>query len=186
VIGLVLLVIGAEALVRGASKIALSFGVSPLVIGLTIVAYGTRAPDMAVSIQGAVTGQVDIAIGNVVGSNTFNILAVLGASSLVAREPLAVAPTVLAFDLPVMTAVAVACLPVFFTGRQIARWEGVVFLGYFVAYTAYLILSAQHHDGLPLLSMTMLSFVVPLTLITLLVGLKREVRSGRPARKNST
>jgi len=104
--------------VRGASKIALSFGVSPLVIGLTVVAYGTSAPEMAVSVQGAVSGQVDIAIGNVVGSNTFNILAVRGASSLVAHEPLAVAPSVLALDLPVMTAVAVACFPVFFTGAD--------------------------------------------------------------------
>ena len=87
-----------------------------------------------------VRGERDIAIGNVVGSNTFNILAVLGASALVAPEPLAVAPSVLAFDLPVMTAVAIACFPVFFTGRQIARWEGGVFLVYYAAYTAYLVL----------------------------------------------
>ena len=65
----------------------------------------------------------------------------------------------------------------FFTGRQIARWEGVVFLGYYVAYTAYLILSAQHYEDLPLLSATMLYFVVPLTVITLAVGLHREVRA---------
>jgi cation:H+ antiporter len=184
--GLGLLVLGSTLLVEAAITIARGMGVSELVVGLTIVAAGTSLPEVATSIMATIRGERDIAIGNVVGSNTFNILAVLGASSLVAREPLAVAPSVLAFDLPLMTAVAVACLPVFFTGRQIARWEGVVFLGYYVAYTAYLILSAQNHDGLPLLSMTMLYFVVPLTLITLLVGLKREVRRGRPARKNST
>jgi cation:H+ antiporter len=183
VIGLGMLVLGSTLLVDAAITIARAMGVSELVVGLTIVAAGTSLPEVATSIMATIRGERDIAIGNVVGSNTFNILAVLGASSLVAREPLAVAPSVLAFDLPVMTAVAVACLPVFFTGRQIARWEGVVFLGYYVAYTAYLILSVQHHDALPLLSMTMLCFVVPLTLITLVASLKREVRSLRPERK---
>jgi cation:H+ antiporter len=183
VIGLGMLVLGSTLLVDAAITIARAMGVSELVVGLTIVAAGTSLPEVATSIMATIRGERDIAIGNVVGSNTYNILAVLGASSLVAREPLAVAPSVLAFDLPVMTAVAVACLPVFFTGRQIARWEGVVFLGYYVAYTAYLILSVQHHDALPLLSMTMLCFVVPLTLITLVASLKREVRSLRPERK---
>jgi len=110
---------------------------------------------------------------------------VLGASSLVAPEPLAVAQSVLAFDLPVMTAVAVACFPVFFTGREIARWEGAVFLGYYAAYTAYLILAAQHYEDLPLLSATMLYFVVPLTLVTLAVGLHREVRGPHRRRRKA-
>jgi len=182
-IGLGMLVLGSTLLVEAAITVARRMGVSELVVGLTIVAAGTSLPEVATSIMATIRGERDIAIGNVVGSNTFNILAVLGASSLAAREPLAVAPSVLAFDLPVMTAVAVACFPVFFTGRQIARWEGIVFLGYYAAYTAYLILSAQHHDDLPLLSMTMLYFVVPLTVITLVVALQRDVRSGRPARK---
>ena len=82
--GLVLLVVGAEALVRGASRLALSFGVSPLVVGLTIVAFGTSAPELAVSVQSSQSGQVDIAIGNVVGSNIFNVLFILGCSALVA------------------------------------------------------------------------------------------------------
>ena len=184
--GLGMLVLGSTLLVEAAIAVARAMGVSELVVGLTIVAAGTSLPEVATSIMATIRGERDIAIGNVVGSNTFNILAVVGASSLAAPAPLAVAPSVLAFDLPVMTAVALACLPVFFTGRQIARWEGVVFLGYYVAYTAYLILLAQHHDDLPLLSMTMLYFVVPLTLITLVVGLQREVRSGRRARRTGT
>ena len=95
-----------------------------------------------------IRGERDIAVGNVVGSNIFNILGVLGLSAVVAPDGLAVAPSVLAFDGRVMFAVAVACLPVFFTGRPIARWEGVLFLGYYAAYTAYLVLAAQHHDAL--------------------------------------
>jgi cation:H+ antiporter len=89
------------------------------------------------------------------------------------------APSVLAFDIWVMLAVALACLPVFMTGREIARWEGGVFLGYYVAYVAYLILAAQQHDALPAFSGLMLGFVVPLTLLTLVVMVVR--RPAAPA-----
>ena len=81
--GLAALVIGADLLVRGASKLALSFGISPLVVGLTIVAFGTSAPEMAVSVGAVLNGQTDIAIGNVVGSNIFNVLFILGLSALI-------------------------------------------------------------------------------------------------------
>ena len=109
-------------------------------------------------------------MGNVVGSNTFNILGCLGLSGLVSGDlGLAMAPSLLAFDIWVMLAVALACLPVFMTGREIARWEGGVFLGYYVAYVAYLILAAQQHDALPVLSSVMMGFVVPLTVVTLVV-----------------
>ncbi|HWS13565.1 MAG TPA: sodium:calcium antiporter, partial [Rhodocyclaceae bacterium] len=81
VLGLGALVLGAELLVRGASKLALSFGISPLVVGLTVVAFGTSSPEMAVSVQSALSGQVDLALGNVVGSNIFNVLFILGVSA---------------------------------------------------------------------------------------------------------
>jgi cation:H+ antiporter len=155
--------------------------VPELIVGLTIVAAGTSLPEVATSVMATIRGERDIAVGNVVGSNTFNILGVLGVSSLVAPGDLPVTPSVLAFDLPVMTAVAVACLPVFFTGRTIARWEGIVFLGYYVAYTAYLVLAAQHHDALPVLSGAMLGFVVPLTVLTLGIALYREWAKRRAA-----
>ncbi len=93
--------------------------------------------------------------------------------------PLAVAPSMLAFDLPVMLAVAVACLPIFLTGARVARWEGGVFLAYYVAYTAYLILAAAQHDALPLYSGVMLGFVVPLTVITFTIVAVRAVGAGR-------
>jgi len=110
----------------------------------------------------------------VVGSNTFNILGCLGLSGLVSGDMgLAMAPSLLAFDIWVMLAVALACVPVFLTGREIARWEGGVFLGYYIAYVAYLILAAQQHDTLPTFSSVMLSFVLPLTIITLVVGIVR-------------
>ena len=174
VAGLVLLVLGSDWLVTAAVAFARSLGVSDLVIGLTIVAAGTSMPEVATSITAAIKGERDIAVGNVVGSNTFNILGCLGLAGLVAPSGLPLAPSVLTFDIWVMLAVAIACLPVFFTGREIARWEGAVFLGYYAAYVAYLILAAQQHDALPAFSNVMLVFVIPLTLATLIAVLVRK------------
>jgi cation:H+ antiporter len=173
VVGLVLLVQGSNWLVDAAITFAKYLGVSELVIGLTIVAAGTSMPEVATSILATIRGQRDIAVGNVIGSNTFNILGVIGLTSIVAPTSLTVAPSILSFDMWVMLAVAIACLPVFFTGREIARWEGAVFLGYYIAYTTYLILMSQQHDALPYFSNVMLMFVVPITVVTLIVSLKK-------------
>ncbi|HWH72785.1 MAG TPA: calcium/sodium antiporter [Methylibium sp.] len=172
--GLALLVLGSGWLVEAATSFARALGVSDLVIGLTIVAAGTSLPEVAASVTAALKGERDIAVGNVVGSNTFNILGCLGVSGLLAGGAgLAVPPAVLNFDLWVMIAVALACLPVFLTGREIARWEGAVFVGYYLAYVSYLILAAQQHDALPAFSAAMLGFVVPLTLVALVVAVIR-------------
>ncbi|MBL8349706.1 MAG: calcium/sodium antiporter [Burkholderiaceae bacterium] len=172
--GLAALVLGSDWLVTAAVQIAKSMGVSDLVIGLTIVAAGTSMPEVATSITAALKGERDIAVGNVVGSNTFNILGCVGLSGLAAGTGgLGVAPSLLTFDIWVMLAVALACLPVFVTGREIARWEGGVFLAYYAAYVAYLILAAQQHDALPAFSTAMLSFVLPITIVTLVVVLLR-------------
>jgi cation:H+ antiporter len=173
VVGLTMLVLGANWLVEAAVAVARAFGVSDLVIGLTIVAVGTSMPEIATSIIAALRGQRDIAVGNVVGSNVFNIFACIGASGLVASGALPVSDAARNFDLWVMLAVAFACLPILITGREIARWEGAVFLGYYAAYTAYLVLAAQRHDSLPAFSSAMLSYVMPLTVITLVVSIVR-------------
>jgi cation:H+ antiporter len=167
--GLVLLVIGSNWLVDGAIFIAQSFGVSELVIGLTIVAAGTSLPEVATSVIASLRGQRDIAVGNVVGSNIFNILAVLGLSGLVSPESINVATSALRFDIPVMIAVALACLPIFFTGRVIARWEGFVFLAYYIIYTVYLILATTQNTALTTLNVALIWFVFPITVITLFV-----------------
>ena len=180
--GLAALVFGSDYLVQASVNFAKAMGVSDLVIGLTIVAAGTSMPEVATSVTAAIKGERDIAVGNVVGSNTFNILGCLGLSGLVSGDlGLAMAPSLLAFDIWVMLAVALACLPVFITGREIARWEGGVFLGYYVAYVAYLILAAQQHDALQAFSGVMLGFVVPLTVVTLVVVLiRRPAAAGAP------
>jgi cation:H+ antiporter len=177
--GLALLVLGAGWLVEAAEGFARELGVSEMVIGLTIVAAGTSLPEVATSIMAAIRGERDIAVGNVVGSNIFNILAVLGLSASLAPADLAVAPALLAFDLPIMVAVALACLPVFFTGNRIARWEGALFLGLYAAYTAYLILRATGHDALHGFSAAMGGFVLPLLAATLPVLAWRHWRKQR-------
>jgi cation:H+ antiporter len=174
VAGLAGLVLGSEWLVEAAVAFARALGVSDLVIGLTIVAAGTSMPEVATSVTAAFKGERDIAVGNVVGSNTFNILGCLGLSGLVAGgQGLVISPPAMAFDIWVMLAVALACLPVFLTGREIARWEGGLFLLYYACYVAYLILAAQRHAALEPFSSVMLTFVIPLTVITFIVMLIR-------------
>lgn len=174
--GLALLVLGSRWLVEGAAEMARAVGVSDAVVGLTVVAAGTSLPEAVTSLVAALRGQRDIAVGNVVGSNLFNLLAILGCAAVMAPGPLAVPPEMLAFDLPVMTAVAVACLPVFFTGSEIARWEGALFLGYYLAYVVYLVLAALGHAALETYGTVMWAFVLPLTAVTLAVVAWREVR----------
>ena len=177
--GLAMLVVGADWLVDAAVAFARAFGVSDLVIGLTVVAVGTSMPEIATSIVAAMRGQRDIAVGNVVGSNVFNILAVLGAAGIASGAGLPVSEAARNFDLWVMLAVAFACLPIMITGREIARWEGVVFLAYYAAYTAWLVLQAQQHDSLPAFSGIMLGYVMPITVITIVVSIVRS--NGRRA-----
>ena len=182
-VGLGLLVLGSDWLVQASVVFAKALGVSDLVIGLTIVAAGTSMPEVATSVMAAIKGERDIAVGNVVGSNTFNILGSLGIASVVGTATggtgLEVPASALNFDLWVMSAVALACVPVFMTGREIARWEGVVFLAYYAAYVAYLVLAAQKHAALEAFSGAMLSFVLPFTVITLVAaGLRKPTGAG--------
>jgi len=176
VFGLSLLILGSRWLVNGAISIANMLGISALVIGLTIVAIGTSLPELATSVIASIRGERDIAVGNIVGSNIFNILVVLGLTGAVSPHGIHVSVEALQFDIPVMIVAAVACLPIFFTGHIIARWEGVLFIGYYIAYLIYLILESTSHRVLPFFSMLMLFFAIPLTLITLLIVTGREIR----------
>jgi cation:H+ antiporter len=165
--GIGLLVLGSRFLIESSIAIAERFGLSRLIIGLTIVAAGTSLPELATSVVASMRGKRDIAVGNVIGSNIFNILAVLGLASTFSPQGVQVSEAALRFDLPVMIAVAIACLPIFFTGNRIDRWEGLIFLAYYGAYTTYLILDATQHESLGIFSQILSLFVIPLTVITL-------------------
>jgi len=174
--GLALLVFGARLFLDAAVGIARTLGVSELVIGLTIVAAGTSLPEVATSIVAAIRGERDIAVGNVVGSNIFNILAVLGLSSIVSSDGVAVADAAIRFDIPVMIAVAMACFPLFFTGHVISRTEGAVFLLYYVVYTAFLVLNAIGSPAKDHYSAAVLWIALPLTLAGILFSLWQNMR----------
>jgi cation:H+ antiporter len=180
-IGLGLLVIGADWLVDGAVEIANALGVSELIIGLTIIAAGTSLPEVATSIIAGLRGERDIAVGNVVGSNLFNILVVVGVTALVAPGGLHVASAAINFDMPVMIAATVLCLPIFFVNYRIGRWEGALFLSFYLFYMSYLILDASRHAALPAFSAIMSWFVIPATLLTVGISFGRELLRRRRA-----
>ena len=166
-LGVLMLVVGARLLVTAASDLAAAWGMSDLVIGLTVVAIGTSLPELATSLVAAFRGERDLAVGNIVGSNMFNIGAVLGITSLI--TPIEVAAGAIRFDLPIMVAVALALLPIAFTGMAIKRWEGLLFAGFYAAYIAYVVLQASDHDALEPFSTAMLWFVIPFTAVWLIV-----------------
>jgi cation:H+ antiporter len=167
--GLVLLVVGSQALVKGATDIATDLGVSDLVIGLTVVAIGTSLPEVATSVLAALRGERDLAVGNAIGSNLFNLLAVLGLTASVAPNSIPIAQSTIQVDLPVMIVVAVACLPIFANGHVLQRWEGALFFLMYVAYITWLILDAAEHSYRDDYSTAMLFFVVPALALTMVV-----------------
>jgi cation:H+ antiporter len=178
--GLWMIVRGADWLVQGAVSIARFLGVNELVIGLTLVAAGTSLPEVATSIVAALRDEKDLAIGNVVGSNIFNILAVLGGAAAVTSNGLSVSPSTLQFDLPIMLAVAITCLPIFFTGFRIDRWEGALFVLCYVLYLGFLVSRAEHNPGLQLAAGTAIGLVLTLSIVMSILSLLR--RRDRGAR----
>ena len=184
--GIGLLVFGADLLVTGAVAIATGFGVSSLVIGLTVVAIGTSLPELATSIAAVRRGERDLAVGNIVGSNIFNIGIVLGLPAIFFPAGIPVPDAAISLDIPLMIAAAVALVPIAFTGFTIARWEGAVFVGLYVAYTVYLILAAVEHDALRGFSIVMLFFVLPLLAVTLIAMTAYEVGLRRGRRESPT
>ena len=164
------LVLGAGWFIEGATTVARAMGMSELVIGLTLVAAATSLPELATSAMAAVRGQRDMAVGNAVGSNIFNILIVLGAAAASTDIGIDLPLSALTFDLPIVLMVGLACLPVFFTGHRISRWEGVVLLVYYGIYLTYILLKAGTHDVEDEFVAAIQLFVVPLTLIMVVGG----------------
>ncbi len=145
--GLALLVVGAQVLVGAATEFASKAGVSEMVVGLTVVAVGTSLPELATSMVAAYRGERDIAVGNVVGSNIFNLLSVLGAAGIFASDGVEVLKSSLTLDYPVMLAATLVLLPIFWNGFAIKRWEGLLLVGFYVLYIVFLVLDATDHSA---------------------------------------
>ena len=174
--GLLLLVAGSHWLLEAALELATDFGLSDRVIGLTIVAVGTSLPELATSLVAALRGHREIAVGNVIGSNLFNLLGVLGLTAVLAPAPLSVSPNALDFDLPVMLGVTLLCLPLFYSGYRVTRGEGLVLLGLYAAYGLHVV---TFTTGMPLaarLEELMLFYVLPVLAAVVLWGTLRAWR----------
>lgn len=139
--GLAVIVVGAHLLVQGAVGMARDFGVSDALVGLTIVAIGTSGPEFATTIVATCRGDRDIAIGNLIGSSTYNLTFILGTSLLFANGQVAVEPELIAVDLPVMVATALLCIPVFLSGRRVSRFEGMLFVAACAIYLTCLLIA---------------------------------------------
>ncbi|MEO0456242.1 MAG: calcium/sodium antiporter [Cyanobacteria bacterium P01_A01_bin.114] len=185
IVGVIVLVFGSQLLVKGAVDIATAMGASALVIGLTIVAIGTSLPELATSMVASFRGERDIAVGNVVGSNIFNILVVLGATSAISPDGIQISSAALSFDIPVMVAVSVMCFPIFFSGNLVSRGEGALLLSYYVAYTLYLFLDVTNHGSSQTLGSVLKFVIVPLTAIalSLMTWQSQRARQSRPSRR---
>ncbi|NMC19318.1 MAG: calcium/sodium antiporter [Thermogutta sp.] len=177
ILGVAILVLGAKLFVDGAVSLARAWGVSELIIAVTLVAAATSLPEAATSVTAGLRGRRDIAIGNVVGSNIFNILVVLGLGALAAKDGMAVAAEALRTDLPVMIGVAVACLPIFFSRRMVTRVEGALLFAYYLTYTANLALAVTHSPWFEPFRNTVFYGVFPLTAVFLALSLLRSPRS---------
>ncbi len=132
--GMALTMLGANLLVSGATSIAQAMGVSDAVIGLTIVAIGTSAPELATTIMATIKNDRDVAIGNLIGSSISNVLVILGFTCVAAADGVDVSDDILWFDLPLAAAVAIVCYPVFRSGSRVSRFEGILFVSAYLVY----------------------------------------------------
>ena len=137
--GMAMTMLGANLLVSGATSIAQSMGVSDAVIGLTIVAIGTSAPELATTIMATIKNDRDVAIGNLIGSSISNVLVILGFTCVAAADGIDVSKDILWFDLPLAAAVAIVCYPVFRSGSRVSRFEGILFVSAYLVYLFTLI-----------------------------------------------
>jgi len=137
ILGSACLVLGGYCIVEGAVEVASALGISQVVIGLTVVAIGTSLPELATSLVAAARKEADIAVGNVIGSNIFNVAAILGTTSVL--EPIPIPPEILTRELPAVILMSVMLFPFLRTQWLISRWEGAVLLGTYVALGVYLV-----------------------------------------------
>ncbi|KOR27116.1 hypothetical protein TI03_07535, partial [Achromatium sp. WMS1] len=153
-------------------------------IANTSIVNGATTPNMMELKTGnsmlcvaSIRGERDIAVGNIIGSNIFNILAVLGATSMVASNGIPVSIQTQQFDIPIMIAAAISCLPIFFTDHVVSRWEGALLFGYYVIYMIYLFLLATQSIELPVFNSIIFGVVAPLTILVLAISLIKAIRS---------
>ena len=172
-VGLTALVSGGHMLVDATVVIAIHLGLSERIIGLTLMAVATSTPALLTSLIAALRGERDIAVGNVIGSSLFNLLGVLGLTTLIAPQPLSVSPNSLVYDLPIMLGVTVLCLPLFYSGLRISRRKGLLLLALYALYGLDIIGFSTGSLQAERLESLMLRFVVPALATLVVLGMLR-------------
>ena len=184
VVGAVGVAVSANFVVSGAEEIALELGVPDLVVGLTVLAIGTSAPEIVTSVIAAVRGEREVAIGNAIGSNVFNLLFVLGLVSATTTD-LPIADELIRLDLPVMLAASLLCVPFAITRASITRWEGAAFLGLYVSYTTYVVLDGLENRVATPFGIAALVVLAPAIVIATVLETRRHhygsTTEGRPS-----
>lgn len=165
--GAVLLWLGAGWLVKGASGVAIRLGISQLVIGLTVVAIGSSAPEIVTSVLAARRGYPEMSVASVIGSNIANLLIVTGFTAVLS-DTIMIPQESIEFDIPVMVICAIACLPIFTTGHRIVRWEGVLFLASYAAFTMLLLFRTRLTEIFPNWSQMVWPIATPLVIATVI------------------
>ncbi len=169
IVGFVLLITGAQWMIDSALIFAEWIGVSELVIGLTVVAIGTSLPEIVVVMVAAIKKERDIAVGSIIGSNILNLLAVLGVSGLFIQGPIPVQDVLIRFDIPLLIVISILCVPIFYTGYRITRWEGGIFLFFYGSYLYYLYLSGTGHHLLELFTFLMSRWIIPMIILIIVI-----------------
>lgn len=166
--GISMILWSSREIVLSTISIAAWLGLSQTAIGLTVIAIGTSMPEFVTSLIAMFRGQNEMAIGNIIGSNILNILAVIGLSSLVHFDSIILKENLVRFDIPAMTIVALMCLPVFFTGNKIQKWEGILFICYYISYMGIRMVIALNATSLLWVQDFFMSYLVPITFVVLI------------------
>ncbi len=174
-LSIVLLIIASRMMVTSAVSIAAGLGMTDFTIGLTIVAVGTSLPEIATSVTAVRKGEFELAVGNVMGSCLFNIVVVPSTMALLKAGQLSFATEAIHWDLPIMIAVVVVCLPIFFSGHLVSRKEGALFLGYYALYGATLFYRKTTEPNLGEYKTGLLLLVGGMLLITLIIVTVRAI-----------
>ena len=177
--GILLLFSGGEFFIQGSVALALILGIPQLVIGLTVVSLGTSAPELFVSANSSLTGSDSLALSNIIGSNIFNLLGILGLTGLIGPSLIPASSQVLQLHLPVMVGVSVVCLPVLLTDYVISRWEGVLFVVFYVSYVMYMVLLNQQHSFAIPLGNFLIWGMLPIALLAVVWSIMIALRKSR-------
>lgn len=177
-VGIACLWFGAGWMVDSAARLATDLGISKLVVGLTIVAVGSSAPEIITALLAAKRGHPELAVGSVIGSNIANILLVGGVSASFSSS-IAVPPEAFQFDIPIMLVSSIACLPIFATGHTIDRWEGMFFMFCYVAFSVLLFVKPLLNESFPSWQLLIWPFVIPMILVTCLAVALHNFRNSK-------